>query len=146
MQVELITMAQEMDLSDGSMAHFLVLKLSSGVLVKALVSSESAQAVVFAKVSGEAPPPTTSVDLATSDSVVRMGDTVAMIFGGDIPPTPASPAPASAPPSEEPPKPRRKAARVEKDAWGYPILANGGIDPGEIVGGRDQDEDGIGQG
>lgn len=34
---------------------------------------------------------------------------------------------------------------VPKDDMGYPVVRNAGVDPGEVVGGSDTDEDGVGQ-
>jgi hypothetical protein len=39
-----------------------------------------------------------------------------------------------------------RAKTVPADEYGYPIVSNAGVDPGEVVGGGDeQDEDGVGQ-
>lgn len=151
--VEIITMTQEMNLEDGSMAHFLVLKLPSGVLVKALVSDESAQAVVYAKVNGTPPPekeetlifpstiPMEKTNGSNGHPQPEFSDDGAMIFGGEAPtkqpPLPPQPAPTPQ---------RQRVSRVEKDDLGYPIIrVQGGQDPGEVVGGHDLDEDGVGQ-
>jgi len=152
---EILTMTQEMNLEDGSMAHFLVLKLSTGVMVKALVSDESAQAVVYAKVNGTPPPPR-SADKMSGDpvvvpaapvqhsngfhDVVETDDGPAMIFGGEAPSVRVEPPPVPKSPV------RNRIVRVEKDEWGYPIVqSQGGQDPGEVVGGLDPDEDGVSQ-
>ena len=37
------------------------------------------------------------------------------------------------------------ARTVPKDDMGYPIVQGAGVDPGEVVGGSDTDEDGVGQ-
>lgn len=139
-------MTQEMNLEDGSMAHFLVLRLPSGVSIKALVSDESAQAVIYAKVNGGAPPhpatpsPVPSPLIAEREAPLNE-DGDALIFGGeDVPLATVEPPPAPLPP-------RNRITRVEKDEWGYPILrVRGGQDPGEVVGGMDPDEDGVSQG
>jgi len=39
----------------------------------------------------------------------------------------------------------RPSRTVPKTSMGYPIPQNGTIDPGEMVGGEDPDEDGVGQ-
>ena len=43
------------------------------------------------------------------------------------------------------PAARARARTVQKDEMGYPITNDGEVDPGELVGGSDTDEDGIGQ-
>lgn len=78
--------------------------------------------------------------------------------------SPPAPAPAPAPPAEEPPPPApvisgirwadgrpivpglmNRGRTVQKDEMGYPVAQDGEVDPGEIVGGMDTDEDGVGQ-
>lgn len=39
----------------------------------------------------------------------------------------------------------RPSRTVPKNEYGYPVLNDGSVDPGEVVGGSDRDEDGIGQ-
>lgn len=58
-------------------------------------------------------------------------------------------APAAPPARREPQRDRKgnlvvPAKTVPKDNAGYPIVQNGGVDPNDLVGGRDQDEDGVG--
>lgn len=149
--VEVTTMTQEMNLEDGSMAHFLVLRLPTGALIKALVSDESAQAVVYAKVSGTAPPTqAAAVPRASSESFEPAADGIdgdTMVFGGmaEIPLSDRMALKAEQ--DFTPPPQKNRIVRVEKDEWGYPIVrTQGGQDPGEVVGGSDPDEDGVSQG
>jgi len=155
--VELVTMSQEMSLEDGSVTNFIVLRLPTGTLVKALISDESASQVVHAKVTGTSAPPVTVAPLAapTPPSVKELTGTAgdnfsltedsALVFGV-AEAKPIAPTPQQTVQHAPPPLPRRKATRVEKDEWGYPILRTpGGVDVNEVIGGRDRDEDGFGQ-
>ena len=40
---------------------------------------------------------------------------------------------------------RTRSRTVQKSDYGYPIVNDGTVDPGEVVSSRDADEDGVGQ-
>jgi len=95
-------------------------------------------------------------DSFTPDDWIAVGVSPGAIEG-PRPPQPAAPQPAPQP--QQPavgeiqwadgspivPGMGRVARTVPKDDMGYPIVGGSDVDPGEVVGGLDQDEDGIGQ-
>lgn len=134
-------MTQEMDLKDGSLSHFIVLQLPSGILVKALISDDSAQAVVHAQVTGGAPPPPEPVKEFSNWPLTDQEEGNVHVFGGED----ETPSKYVEPPLS-PAIPKSRIVRVEKDEWGYPIVRRtGAIDSNMVTGGNDPDEDGVGQ-
>lgn len=160
LRVEVMSMAQEMNLEDKSVSHFVLLKVGEKV-IRALITEESAQIIINATFANASPADLlkeyvdTGPSVITSSkppaeekpqpvgrpfnpnpmSVAETDDGVAAVFGGNV-----------EVPKPPPSLPKQKIVRVEKDEWGYPrITTAGGEDPGEVVGGQDQDEDGVGQ-
>ena len=153
MQVEALGLSQEMNFGDGSVTNFLMLRLPSGDVVKALVSDAAVERIaanLAGAKTGVAPPPPAARPVqapAGQVGVASQGtESEAFIFGGG-PAEAAAEVPAPPPP---PPPVRPKITRVEKDSMGYPIVRTAGgnsLDTDSAIGGGAiQDEDGIGQG
>lgn len=83
MQVQLITMSQDMDLAEGSITNFIVLKLPSGTLIKALISDVSANQIVKEKYADHSTIGT-DVDLSSSKdaSATSSIENDTFVFGG----------------------------------------------------------------
>jgi hypothetical protein len=144
-QVEIVSILQEVDLNTLGMSNHLVLLLPNKEKIKVPVSDEDAQRILSARTGGEfqpaapAPPvaedpiPATELKLNTSEDEEASFE----FGGGGTQPEPKTETPA--------PTPRRKL-QVTKNEYGYPVVQGmPGKDPGEIVGGgTNQDEDGVG--
>ena len=81
-----------------------------------------------------------------------LGPSWAEYVTGPQPAPPPPPTPQAQPPigqvswadgSPMVPGTSRRARTVPKDSFGYPILNDGTVDPGEVLGGSDPDEDGV---
>jgi hypothetical protein len=134
----IVSLSQDMDLDTGSMANFMMLALPNGKVLRALITDEAAQDIIHLTVgrngSGE---PTLHAEGQISELKVE-----AHIFGGDDEPIPDRRNEESLPP----PPVRKRPKSVDKDELGYPVVhMEGGVDPSELTGGKDRDEDGVGQ-
>lgn len=129
MQVEIVTMNQEMSLADGTVAHFIILKLPNEVLVRALVSDEGAASIIQARIDPTATfysAPTTHAD---EPSIMTPEEEMQMPIQEKQP---------------SPPTPKRERVRarhVAKDEYGYPIVQRNGVETPSTG----LDEDGVGQ-
>jgi hypothetical protein len=161
MLAEISRISQDIDLKTGASSFFVVLTLPTGRAVRASIAAEDAQTLlVWSSPDAMAEPFDTSrteSDYAPSGwskeglqssippAVVPDG---AFVFGGqDPPPERQSEDAVDVPAKPLSSKPRRRMTTVPKDEMGYPIVRNGTVDPGEVVGHySDPDEEGIGQG
>jgi hypothetical protein len=131
-----LSLSQDMDLNTGSMANFMFLRLPDGTTIRALIGDEAAQDIIRLSIGQNGatiPAPPLEVE--------ETPESEAHVFGGADPMPPED-----APVERPPPKPHKRPKRVDKDELGYPVVhMEGGVDPSELTGGRDRDEDGIGQ-
>jgi hypothetical protein len=141
----IVSLIQEIQLSNGEMRNLMLLRLANGTELRALIDDHAAEEIVRLSVDGRKdtiPSPPPSGMESPEDSVIFGG-------GDSIPeaPSPALPqTPAVASPSVPPPRPSRRPDRVERDEMGYPVVRiQGAVDPLEFTGSRDRDEDGVGQ-
>lgn len=149
--VTILSLSQDMDLASGSMANFMMVRLPNGKVVRALIGDEAAQDIVsLSVVNGAtipAPPPQEEAEDPDFTSQVLSTH----VFGGDGAADDGAPAPEpESPPPAPLPAPAARAVirprRVDKDEMGYPVVhADGAVDPRDATGGRDRDEDGVGQ-
>lgn len=136
MQLELVKVSQDFNLDTRQMENFIVLKLPAGELVRLPVPEEVVNQIVHAAMGTQ--PKTRSETSSTSEVSYDLGPTE---FGGDFVAANGISQEQPQPIVEEP----CRAPRVEKDSYGYPIVqGRGGIDPGELTGGTNTDEDGVG--
>lgn len=172
MDLSVVSLSQDVSFEDGSITNFVLLRVPSGQVIRAVVTDDSAKVLVetFAAQQGSTmnAPPTPTAPATTNDEG-------AVIFGGapseyEEPassfwmPSVAASDPRPAPRQQPAPKdaaaqaraykeeqqhirnnPRSFEARtVAKDEYGYPIVRGNGVDPGEVLGGGDVDDDGVG--
>jgi hypothetical protein len=161
MLVEISRISQDIDLKTGASSFFIVLTLPIGRVVRASIVAEDAQILLAWSPPGEtaefSSTPRTESDYEPSgwskeglqpsvtSAVVPDG---AFVFGGqDPPPERQFEDVVDVPAKLLSSKLRRRMTTVPKDEMGYPIVRNGTVDPGEVVGHySDPDEEGIGQG
>lgn len=76
-------LSEDFDLTDGTTTNFLVLRLSNGHSVRALISQEAAAKIVELTV-GAAPPPSSFSDTAASSPMfsTERADAEVHVFGG----------------------------------------------------------------
>lgn len=174
MDLSVVSLSQDVSFEDGSITNFVLLRVPSGQVIRAVVTDDSAKVLVenFAVQQG-ASMPQAPVDKPAAPVVTN--DEGAVVFGGApaeyeepsssfwVPSSaPAAPRPAPKPQpvwtdasaqaqayKEEQQRlrnnPRSSEARtVAKDEYGYPIVRGNGIDPGEVLGGGDVDDEGVG--
>jgi hypothetical protein len=138
----IVSLSQDMDLESGALANFLVLRLPSGRMLRALITDDGASEVVrlVTEAGGvpstfPAPAPAARVTPpsdAAGESFVRSADEDAFEFGaGGSPAPPAAPSPA-------PPAPAPRPRHVAKDEMGYPIVPRPPASAAPLV-----DEDGV---
>jgi hypothetical protein len=136
LSASIVSLSQDMDLDTGSMANFMMLELPDGKVVRALITDEAAQDIIRLTVerNGSARPHSHVEGFIEPEQ--------AHVFGGEG--SNPEPAPEKPPPIASPPRKRPKS--VDKDELGYPVVhMEGGVDPSELTGGKDRDEDGVGQ-
>jgi len=149
--------AQEMDLAHNITLTYLVLRLPDGTLLRAGIDDNAAAAVVQIHARSYGPPKAqTFPDLAPTEEPVPQEPASPYSFDNDT-----SPSAATVPDTEEsetvspPSVPVRKsgfrfskgntvARTVPRNDYGYPMLADDGVDTDSFTGGRDRDEDGVG--
>lgn len=157
MFAEISRISQDIDLKTGASSFFIVLTLPTGKVVRASIAAEDAQILLTGSADDTSappdmtqpepeyePPPWARGELPASAPSTSVPEG-AFVFGGQDTPVDEPPAP---PPVQQPQrKPQRRMTTVPKDEMGYPIIRNGAVDPGEVVGhSGDPDEEGIGQG
>jgi len=126
LNVAIISLSQDMDLNNGTMANFMLIRLPNAKIIRALIEEDAAQEIVSLVLGGrattgeaEAPSDDDSIDLNGS---VRFNPPV-----GDLPAD-----------SPELPAPPKRPRQVAKDDLGYPVLrSDDAVEP--------RDEDGVGQ-
>lgn len=162
MKVDLLRVSQDIDLTTGVSSYAAVLSLPAGQTIRASVSEEDAQALLRSVVRVAAPDEDSEIEDNDIDSEPEEQEDSqdfnnyypedSFVFGGQGGPVEDESATLPAPPIPRPvePKlhpPRRRPIFVPKDEWGYPIIRDGSVDPGEIVSSVGAlDEEGIGQG
>lgn len=158
--VEIVSLVQEMDLETMQSANALVLKLPNDDMVKLSISGDDAQRIINARMNNPRPqgeehpplppqptPPQVEIEeLGNGQNLGPTNEEGAVVFGGggtqpEPRVQPAAPAAAQPAQQEQP----RRARRVQADERGYPIVAGEGKDPGEVVdrGGTNRDEEGV---
>lgn len=136
LEVSIIKVSQDVDLSDGSMENFIILVLPNGSIIRAKVNEQAAQAVMACFVNGEKA--SSHVDQVAEEEVripegfhetTSPNGQPVLEFGGDAPPLRPSTVP------------RLRPRHVAADDAGNPIMEP--RDMGEIS--SSTDEDGVGQ-
>lgn len=170
MEVQIVSLSQDVSFEDGSITNFITFRVPSGNLIRAIISEDSVPVLTENLAAGIVQPKTASNSTISAETRAEepalFGEQSAWFPGGvKTGPTPASsyvnPALQSADAATQASAYRdqqrqqkeslrqgagRNGRHVTADEYGYPIVANsGGMDPGELSGsGSSEDEDGIG--
>lgn len=170
MQVELVSVQQNVNIDSGAMENFVILKLPNASTLRLPLSDQDLDVIVQLR-RGGAPPPAPEPPAPIVNNPGMSSGSFPLDYGGEeaneltggngegvgvfggvesveqlqdairtADRTQAAPAPP-----QQPQQPRR-AKQVQMTEWGYPRVAAeaGAVDPGEVVGHGDNiDEDGV---
>lgn len=144
MQVTLTSIQQEVDLEDGSTSNFLLMKLPTGKIIRALITDDAATQIIrhmaaaSVGVPVEEPPP----PAYQHDPDVWIQGEEGLEFGGAT--TSVSSAPARGAKEQAPPQPIIRT-KIAVDDMGNPIVPGMVSQEESPTSEADGDEDGVGQ-
>jgi hypothetical protein len=149
--VEIIDINQKLDLRTRVMANVLTFRLKTGRTVTVPVDAAVAQELISAAFSEgvhDTLPPEENDSIPPQEGLTSDDDEGNAVFGGrpeGLDPESTYPAHVEEPLPPPLPAPVRRAVRVEKDEFGYPIIRDGSaVDVSTVTGGGNADEDGVG--